>query len=166
MFSPHKRGRGNRLNLPDFLPEILSLDGDWNELLEKLYSIFKRDFIDDRAYLESRYIEFDRRKIEDDKEEGFWHLITKGKEERLLDPRRAERLPWARKIVENHDHTSIKYWDYYEGLSTVRTYIWLFEFDYVLVLEKVKDYAILITGYYVEYSHQKRKLEKKYNKRI
>ena len=31
-------------NLPDYLPEILNLDGEWEKKVEVLYSIFLDDF--------------------------------------------------------------------------------------------------------------------------
>lgn len=154
------------MQLPEFLPELVCINGTWENILNLLYEIFRRDFVDHTQYLESKPIDFDRRKIDSDKEEGFWHLITKGSGNRLFNPRRAERLPWVRSMIENYLHSSIRYWDYCESLGRVRTYIWLYSHDFVIVLEKRETYIFLITAYYIEYPHQRRNVQKKFIKRI
>jgi len=82
---------------PDWLPEIVSVDGEWDQVLARLYNIFDTDFKQTKRFFEGRPVWWDRRILAGNHyEEGFWHLITKTDQstnERLLDPRRAERLP-------------------------------------------------------------------------
>lgn len=158
-------------NLPSFLPEMLNLDGGWESVLEKLYTVFKKDFIDNNVFYNNSKIIYDKRKIEGDKEEGFWHLITKEDEKlgRIPDYDRAKRLPWDKPTIENHSDPVIKSWDYLEGSGKIRIYLWLENYDYVIILQKNagrgKHLIVLITAFYVE-EYKKKDLQKRYEKRI
>src|SRR3989339_1115532 len=88
---------------PSWLPDIISVDGSWDEILERLYKIFKTDFIDGKPKLENFPVFWDRA-IDNKYERGFWHLIEKENQqtiERNFDPRRAERLPWCAPSLKN-----------------------------------------------------------------
>ena len=154
---------------PAWLPNMLSVN-PWNEqTFEKLYALFRRDFVENRPQYRNFSIWFfpDR---EDGKEKIFWHLThreDKESGERLPDPRRSERLPWARPMLEHPDEPEILDWDYEEGDGTIKTYVWLKDFDYLIILKKYPDDGRrIITAYWVEYGHEKRKLMKKYQRRI
>ena len=157
---------------PDWLPDMMSVDGEWEQILSHLYDIFDRDFRRGNPCLNEIPVWWDRRIEQGDiYEEGFWHLISKIDErtgERLFDPRRAERLPWCSPILSHANDIAVKLWDYKEG-KRIRTYVWLENFDYVIILEKRKHrigrVAFLITAFYVERPSRRRDLEKKYMKR-
>ena len=158
-------------SLPSFLPPFLKLDGTWEEVLEKLYAIFKRDFIDDKVFYKDLKVIYDQRKIDGDKEEAFWHLITREdpKAGRIPEYDRAKRLPWIKPTIENHQHPDIKVWDYLEGNRRIRVYLWIENYDYVVILEKQrgkrKHLIVLITAFYVV-ERKKKDLERRYNKKI
>jgi hypothetical protein len=107
-------------------------------------------------------------------EEGFWHLITRDDRvvgERLLDPRRAERLPWCGPTISHPNDVSVRVWDYKEGGGRIRTYLWLEILDYVIILEKRRqrggEIAFLITAYHVDGESQRRNLNRKFaNRRV
>jgi hypothetical protein len=107
---------------------------------------------------------------EDGKELIFWHLthrFDKNTGERLPDLRRSERLPWARKMIDNFQKPEIWAWDYGESKGKTNTYIWLKDHDFLVVMRKYKSGGRrLITSFYIDYQHYKRKLERKYHKRI
>ncbi len=90
--------------------------------------------------------------------------------ERLLDNRRAERLSWCVPIICNSNDDEVKVWDYKESSGRVRTYLWLKNMDYVVVLErkeiKFEEVFFLITAYYVDGASRRRHLHKKYERRI
>jgi len=99
--------------MPGFLPPILDLQGTWEEILERLYTVFCRDFKKGTVYHRGMRILYDSRILPDgsDKEEGFWHVVSKvepGSGERLIDYRRAERLPWARPTMESDERPEIR----------------------------------------------------------
>jgi len=161
--------------MPDWLPAIVSVSGEWEQVLARLYSIFDRDFRQAGCRFEDRPVWWDRRKLDGSPyEEGFWHLITRidhKLKERLLDPRRAERLPWCKPTMVNSGALQVKAWSYKEAKGKIRMYLWLENWDYVIVLEKRqlrggRNIAFLITAFYIEGEWTRRNLRRKYESRI
>lgn len=158
---------------PAWLPAMVSVDGAWEDVCARLYAIFQQDFVKAGRRYENRPIWWDRRILAGDYEEGFWHLISKDDkitQERLFDPRRAERLPWSGPVISNNSNAAVKAWDYREGRKTIRTYLWLEAFDYVIIMEKQKkggrEIVFLITAHHVDGESTKRKLRRKYQERL
>jgi hypothetical protein len=156
---------------PTFLPPILSLDGEIDKIISMLYDIFQKDFKETEVYHKNIKIVYNN-KIEQDgagKEEGFWHVITKDDKVngRLIDNRRAERLHWAKPLIESEENNEIKIWEYIEGTRDkgIRTYIWLENYQYVVILQNKKDSYYWVTAFYVE-NWKRRELYKKYEKKI
>ena len=144
-------------------------------VLSGLYEIFRNDFINGNPYFGNSPVFWDKRVLPGEKyEEGFWHLISRDDpkiQERTFDPRRAERLPWCRPVIINHDDRSVvKVWDFKEGSGRIRTYLWLEKWDYVVILEKRKQkigvIGFLITAFYVDGDKRRANLREKYLKRI
>ena len=160
--------------MPDWLPDIVSIEGEWEKVLAKLYKIFDHDFRQTGCCFKDRPVWWDRRKLDESPyEEGFWHLITQldhNQKERLFEPRRAERLPWCKPTIMNCSDLEVKVWDYKEARGKIRTYLWLENWDYVIVLEKRqlsggRNIAFLITAFYVEGKSTRKSLQRKYEKR-
>jgi hypothetical protein len=164
---------GGRMTPPDWLPEMVSVDGGWDEVCARLYAIFQQKIVKGHLSFENRPLWWDRRVLEENYEEGFWHLISKDDDEtkeRLFDPRRAERLPWCNPVISNNSDPVVTVWDHKEGRKKIRTYLWLESFDYLIILEKQKrggrKIAFLITAYHVSGDSTKRGLRAKYQKRL
>ena len=116
---------------------------------------------------------YDSRVLPDghDKEEGFWHVFSRKDRdsgERLPDYRRAERLLWARPTIESPERSEIKVFDYDHGTKDigVRRYIWLAEYDYVLIFQKKKKTLFCVTAYYVDSERGRKDLSRRYEKRL
>ncbi len=161
-------------NRPDWLPDLISTDGNWKEeILPNLYNIFRKDFIYGRPKLDDKKVYWNKTKDKDNKyENGFWHLITidnSNSNERIFDPRRAERLPWCAPSIKHFNNDIIKYWEYKESANRINIYLWLENLDYVIIFEKrnIKgdNIAFMLTAYYVG-SSTKKKLRRKYNERL
>jgi len=158
---------------PDWLPPMISVNGEWNEVLPCLYEIFERDFKQTQRAFIGLPVWWDRRILEGESyEEGFWHLISKiewNTGERLFDPRRAERLPWCGPTISHANDDCVKVWDFREATGRLRTYVWLEDWNYVIVLEQRKQrkgrIAFLITAFYVDGDSKRRNLQSKFNKR-
>lgn len=106
------------VSLPSFLPEMLNLDGEWSEVLNKLYEFFEKDFVNKRVYCGTIPVYHDNRKLDGQKEEAFWHLVTEETGSgRVPDFDRAKKLPWAGPSIENHDKPEITSWYYLEGVG-------------------------------------------------
>lgn len=152
---------------PRWLPVMLNLNPWTTTTFDMLYEIFKADFIVSKPYFEGQIVWHFPEK-EDGKEAVFWHMTSREDEQgaRFPDLRRSERLPWARATIDNASEPEILCWDYLEGNGDIHTYIWLNDFDYIVIMKKYRDGSHrLITAYYIEYPHTKRKLIKKYTKR-
>lgn len=160
------------MNPPSWLPALFVLDGVWEKNLYNLFMIFKTDFIDQQPEVDGIPVWHDRRVLEGVLPEGFWHVITKedkSSKERYPDFRRAERLPWCGPSLNNSNDPIIKKWDIFEE-GEMRTYVWLVEFDYVIILkqrnQRIGPVRFLKTAYYVSGSSTKNKLMDKYSRRI
>ena len=160
---------------PLWLPAMASVNGEFSEVIARLYEVFCVDFHKSRCWFQKRPVWWDRRVLPDglDYEEGFWHLVTRNDpstRERLLDPRRAERLPWCRPTITHDTDSCVLAWDRVEGSGKVRTYIWLFDWDYVIILEKKKqragEIAFLVTAYHVDGEGRRRSLRRRYDERL
>ncbi|TET45210.1 hypothetical protein E3J62_08160 [candidate division TA06 bacterium] len=160
---------------PGWLPVTISVDGDWrNNVLPLLYSVFVKDFKQTRRMFENRPVWWDIRIVPGGVyEEGFWHLITRiGSKttERLFDPRRAERLPWCGPTISNSSDVAVKVWDFKEASGRLRTYLWLEDWDYAIVLEKKQErlgeVAFLVTAFYVDGESRRKSLRGKYAKKM
>lgn len=158
------------VKLPGWLPPMFEMSPWSVELMESLYALFRRDFIDNPASYYGHSVWFFPQK-DRDKEEIFWHLVEREDPpksgNRLPDFRRSERLPWARPMLDNLSEPDILHWDYQEGDKDIHTYVWLKELDYLIVMKKYKDgRRRLITAYYLDYEHSRRKLLNKYKNRV
>jgi hypothetical protein len=150
---------------------MLSLDGTYVEIIERLYEVFRRDFIENRARHLGRDVAYNGviDETSQGKVEGFWHVVTQddsAKKDRLIDYRRAERLPWSRPLMENPYHDEIKFFFYDEGDSRrgTRHYIWLEKYNYVVILQRKKSHYVWVTAFYVE-GWKQRDLQKRFKKR-
>jgi hypothetical protein len=152
---------------------MVSTEGTWFEIVSRLYGVFVSDIKEGRPQFENKEIWWDRRILPGETyEEGFWHLITRTEhesKERLLDNRRAERLPWCGPAIGNSGDVALRVWDYEEGTRKVRTYLWLEEYDYVVILEKqtkgFRQVAFLVTAFHVDGESRRQALRRKYNAR-
>jgi len=155
---------------PDWLPPSLIFKGDWEAFLNQVYSVFERELKLYPKPVYRGYVVFhDNRLIDSDKEEGFWHLISRQnrlRRERLPEIARAERITWVRAVIDNVGREEVVEFDYLEARGTVRTYLWLRSYDYVVILEKKKKVAFLVTAYNVDNDWEREKLNKKYRKRL
>jgi len=154
---------------PNWLPDPFSVSPWTESTYDELYKIFRRDFIESQpVYLGHTVWCFPE--IEDGKEKIFWHLTSQDDTEngeRLPDLRRCERLPWAKPMLENPKDPEMLAWDHSEGDGSVRTYVWLINYSFVVIMKKYPDEKRrMVTSFYVEHPHYSRKLMKKYNRRL
>jgi hypothetical protein len=172
---------------PAWLPDKLDFDGNWERFLSALYAVFTADFKSGSLWFRGCPVWYIQRVITDDNphgyEEGFWHLVTRNEfvwnpvkrckeKQRLPDIGRACYLPWGRPTVERETAPEVLVWDFEEELrqgKVVRTYLWLKDFDYLVILERQAksrgDVFLLITTFLVDAPGKKSNLESKYSRR-
>jgi hypothetical protein len=154
---------------PTWLPAQAIVRPWRNNTYDLLYRIFCRDFKDTPA----RYRTYDVwffSELENGKEKIFWHLTDREDpvtRTRYPDLERSARLPWARAMLDSHSATEILAWDYLEGDGGVKTYVWLKDCSYVVILKVMKNKSRrLITSFWIDYPHTRKKMMKKYEDRI
>lgn len=146
----------------------MTMRGAWDEYVGQLYELFSRDFKLHTCIHQGLPIRFDSRILPDGegKGEGFWHVISRAdpkSEGRLVDPRRAERLPWARPLMESEPRSEIILFDHAPGPKDkgVRRYIWLHAHDYLIILQRKPRAFIWVTAYVVDSEQMRRSLRRK-----
>jgi hypothetical protein len=159
--------------VPAWLPEKVDTNGEWGDVLARLYRIFQIDFIGPGCYHQGSPVWWDTRNLDGEYQEGFWHLITRDNHavgDRLFDPSRAECLPWCRPCLVNAPDVALKIWDYKESGNKMRTYVWLENNDYLIILERRSSRQgvifFLITAYSVDGNDTRRKLQRKFEQRV
>lgn len=173
--------------MPEWLPEMAPVN-PWTEATyDMLYEIFCRDIRDSNLKYSGHGV-WIFRDLEDGKEAIFWHLTSRKEKakkiprrkrkffpadqeviqpERLPDMRRCERLPWIKPLIEHPADPEVLAWDYDEGDRTVKTYVWIREYDFVVILKKFPDgRRRLITSFYVDSQYKKNDFTRKYANRI
>lgn len=154
---------------PEWLADMVTVNPWTEETFDALYKVFEQDFKHTQPIYEGKRVWYFPELI-DGKEAIFWHLThreDKVTSRRLPDLRRSERLPWIRKMIDNHKKPEILAWDHKEGNGTIKTYVWLKSDDFVVIMKKYPDESRrLITSFYIDHSHTRRKLSKKYTKRV
>ena len=161
---------------PEWLPELIEVEaGSWNNDLKNVYSVFHNDFVSGAPKYEGLPVWHDRRKLDGEYEEGFWHLVSNDymkTKERYPDLPRARRLRWCRATIDHNQPPDILVFDYEEGNGKIRRYLWVHECDYLVVLEKQsrsgKDRAYsLVTAFSFENKVSYRKsTQRKYENRV
>lgn len=160
-----------------WLPEIVECEDytKWNEYLDTIYKIFKTDFIDSKPIFEGKYVNFRKAPMDGKYEHTFTHLTHKDEyhnstnpNDRIPDPRRAERIGWNRPIIENYkcdenceNCNKVLYFEQYYK-KNIRVYFLFKDAKFLVIIEKREDYNLLITGYYIEFENAMKKYIKKY----
>lgn len=144
------------------LPAHIDLNGDWDEIRAKLYAHFEQVFkATPRLKVRGKPLVHDNRVIDSDCEEGFWHIVTKGKgEDRLFDPDRARRICWIGRMLDG-SAPELTRWSYREGDDTTKLYFWLEAEEYVLILAEKPKVVSLVTAFYASAHWVKADLAKK-----
>ncbi len=160
---------------PEWLDPPLDVNGlNINQTYNYLYSVYNQTLSDiDNIVVDGKHVSIDRSKSEEDPEyeRAFIHFITRKRGEgrkaiRSYDEERARKIHWIKPLLLHYRDEAVKsFWS--KGPKENSLYIWLEEFDYLLVLKDVKSaryngFRMVITAY----SETKQSLYKKYRNAI
>lgn len=165
-----------------WLPEINKCN-NFNEYAayeKNLYKIFRKMFFEDKVTFEGIPVKVKISPKYLDYETSFIHLICKTESpdpkdvnDREPDFRRAERLHWIKTIIEKYPCLEkcadcegiLLYKEFYNGNENrLRVKLFFPKEQYIIVLERRKDYYALITAFYIERGYQDKNINKYYNK--
>ncbi|MDP8205338.1 MAG: hypothetical protein P9L92_01640 [Candidatus Electryonea clarkiae] len=150
---------------PAWLPTLYYLndyDGDWDNFLNAVYAVFRRDFITSQPKFQGCWVRCIRNPVERNKEEGFWHCIQGNDANAVPEPPRMERIEWIRAMIENINDPNIDCWENQRGREP-RWSIWFREEFLVVLVEKTRKRDgfrafLLLTAYDTPREHTRRKL--------
>jgi hypothetical protein len=147
--------------------EIIDFESCCNEnkKIDYLYDIFKNDFIKNSVHLNNTiYIDPKTHDNQDNKENIFWHIITrKDRGRRIFDTQRACRIKWIKPIILNFSDDKIKLFYYYEDNRKIRLYLWAYEYDFVVILQKLGNISsYLVTSFYIDNQRKRDIFQKKF----
>ena len=142
----------------------------WDEYLNALYHFFLLNYVERplRWKQNGQTVSMRKQPEIDGRHAVFWHIISGGTGEeasRQIEPQRCVRLGWIRQIIESFnlefpDEITIRWWEDTKRSFRPRYVITRQEFDYVVVIEQRDGYALLVTAYFIEHDHRRRKLRK------
>lgn len=150
---------------------MIDFGGTHSDQLENfLFPYFKVLFLDQKLYYRKYEIVFVQDRDADYAFKIFKHLTSYDNKygSRSIDTERAKRLSWFPAIVSHPDDPNILCFDYCEAKGTIRTYLFLLPYDYLIILQKdeININARIISAYYVDQKWSKKSYIDKYNKRI
>ncbi|MDO4887224.1 MAG: hypothetical protein Q3979_00725 [Actinomycetaceae bacterium] len=158
---------------PKFDPASMSEDA----YLERLYSKFRQDLIERsiRWKRNNAYVRLRREPEIKGRHAIFWHIVSGGSNnepDRTLDPERCRRIHWIRLLVEqfNIDHpqksTELHWWisDDPRWQKEPRYVLATLDYDYVVIIQEKRTYALLVTAYYVETPRRRAKFREQHDR--
>ena len=142
-----------------------------DEKYEVLYRVFHRDFVQNKTYLPNAiYLNPTCQGIQDGKEKIFWHIVTcknRGTRTREYDEKRAERIEWVKRMIDNHNDVEVKSFYYYEDNRKIRFYLWAYNHDFLVILQKLgATESYLVTSFYIDRIGKKEVTQRKYDEYV
>lgn len=144
-----------------FLSHVCNAGLDWKPTGRRL-SLRRRELVDGRHYI-------------------FWHVISEegpalddehpGREGRILCHDRCKRIHFIRRMVDEFNSIwpqksgpAITWWKSPRANARNRYIISLHDFSYAVVLDERSEYTNLVTAYYIERPHRRRKNQQEHAK--
>lgn len=154
------------MDLQSLMIPYSQFSGSWDSFIEELYKVFERDFIADMPFFKGYQVDFgDKRKLDSNKEETFWHLtsrdyktLVKGIMTKVRQPDfdRAERITWIKEIIENSDEPSTLVWVDPETYKTPRYHLW-YNYEFMVVMNDLDRFNryVLVTSFCTKSAREK-----------
>ncbi len=147
------------MNFPDLI-EFNDYPG-WNEYIEIIYNVYCKEIRTKQFEYEGKQIALRKYPTYQNKDKGFWHLVTEGdiEDQRNPDLRRCSHIRWVRYVIDNSHKPEINIW---KNTRKGKTNICLSteDFSYLVVLGERNGYVILLSAYPIPEAYKKMKLRK------
>lgn len=152
------------------LTELLSgLTNDpSDEQKNQLYKAFQQDFESGDLIINGLKVKvvLAKSKVEgfETYPETFVHMVTRKNNsgKRRFDKRRANKIHWVRKILENHSEPEITYFEFLESDGSIHDYYWLKDEDFIVIMKKMTPNYTIVTAFAIDGKRERGNLEKKY----
>lgn len=161
--------------------ELETIDKRTNESMkdyhERAYIVFKETLMKSKVLYSGLPVKVREIPIEDNKVQGFFHVISEQDKRsgiRLYKDERVKYIPFISKLIMEFDKCEnctepcpkIKIWTapYLGKESIQRVKIYYEKYDYIVILEKRKDYYQLVTAYVVDRKDRRDDLLREYKK--
>ncbi len=151
--------------LPTWLPAPLKIPSYNEELLEDLYTQFRRYFVWSKPRLTGKVVRLADPFWIRGKEKTFWHIISSGafEQNREIDLERCRYIHWIKPIIENRGTPGVLDWEILEKRN-LKTKLFLFPGDYLIVLKQTPTCYKLITAFPIIYGSYREKILRQYKK--
>lgn len=152
------------MNGDDWIPELLSCDGVWADVLEAIYDRYMDDFVRNKVRYRGRVVVTRQHPESYGKGFGFWHCISEGvvEDERVPDFDRCKRIGWIKVVIENCNRPEVECW-VESRRGQVDHVLWYRE-EFVVILSERGTHAdggpnayLLKTAFCTFREHQKQK---------
>lgn len=156
------------MSLVDNLPKKFQVNPWKGTTYDELYEVFCQNIRGGRLTYQGGTV-WHFPNMEDGREEIFWHLTGRKDHtgERFPDHRRCERLPWVNPLLRACPNSEVLEWDYEEGDGTIKTYVWLKDEDFLVIMKKYTNGSRrLVTSFWIDQENTRVKTEKKYRNRL
>ena len=158
--------------LPDWLSPPLEISGaNIEETYQKLYEVYLKIVSElDTIVVDGKHVVFDRNPdaVMPQFEGAFMHFVTRGAGSvRVYDEARASKIHWIVPLLKHYEDEDVKsFWC--QGPKVNTLYIWLEEYNYVLILKDMKsakfsETRMVVTAFSVDSDYRK-SLRKKYQR--
>jgi len=154
---PHFFDEEHVLDLIEDLFEYLDIDAPSPDQMHQLYSVFKKDMIDEPIYINEVRVNYDKRKSKHPlfkgKPVGFEHICTRESKhsgKRNFDRERANKIHWIKPVIHYKDNVRIKCFERLHANGQNQQYYWLHEKDYVVIIREIAQGLQLITAFKVD----------------
>lgn len=150
------------LVFPDII-ELNEFGGDFHNYFNAVYSIFANDFIKTQPLFVGLKVAVRKYPEVDGLHRTFYHITHEGEDEenRTPDLKRMERIRFPKFVIENEQHEEILIWKNKRGKDE-RILLFNKAENYIIILTGRKEFYMLITAYFIDTEHRKRKLLKEY----
>ncbi len=151
------------------IPKLIELDsynGDYSLYENAVYNAYQTTYGSLQFSFNGLPIHQKKMPLYKGKPCTFWHIISTGNDEanRIPDLRRYERICWPGFILSHclEYCNNLLVWET-RRKSKIRTILWCKDINYVVVLDKRKDFYLFWTAYPVSYKRKEYTLQAEYN---